>query len=494
MEPIRINVYEWAGLDPRERSALGRRAEAETPQEVVNTVREVLEAVRREGDAAVVRYSEKFDLADLRGKPLRVGEEELAACEDELDDELKRAIAFAVENVRRVHEEQRPGGLELREVSPGVFAGERWTPIASVGLYVPHGRGSFPSVMYMQAVPAGIAGVKRIAAVSPPDREGRIDAATLYAAVLCGVKELYRIGGVPGLAALAFGTESIPRVDKILGPGGLYVSAAKKALADQVDIGTPAGPSESIVLADDSADPLRAALDLITEAEHGSDSSAFLVTPSAALAETVQREIAPLLEELDPLRAGFVRDVLGGFGGIVLTETLEQAVEFVNFYAPEHLQLACREPLALLERIENAGEILLGQEAAFSMANYAAGCNNVIPTGGWARTRSPLSVRDFLKSSSILYVASQGLDTLGAPISVLAGYEGFTAHGLAVRRRAEIRRGGSGGGGPFGTGRGGSSRDGSGSNGPSGTGLGRPASGSSGGGEIDGGPASGSSG
>ncbi len=461
MKPIRINVYEWARLDPGERSALGRRAEAEVPPEVVDTVREVLEAVRREGDAAVIRYGEKFDLADLQGKPLRVGEEELAACKDELDEELKRAIGFAVESVRRVHERQRLGGLELVEVRPGVFAGERWTPIASAGLYVPHGRGSFPSVMYMQAVPAGIAGVKRIVAVSPPDRQGRIDAATLYAARLCGVEEVYRVGGIPGLAALAFGTESIPRVDKILGPGGLYVSAAKKALADQVDVGTPAGPSEAIVLADDSADPRRAALDLITEAEHGSDSSAFLVTPSASLAETVQRELPSLLEELDPVRAGFVRDVLGGFGGIVLTETLEQAVEFVNLYAPEHLQLACREPLALLARIENAGEVLLGQEAAFSMANYAAGCNNVIPTGGWARTRSPLSVRDFLKSSSILYVAAQGLDTLGAPVSALAGYEGFSAHGLAVRRRAEIRRGGPAAGGRGGSGRGGPAAGGS---------------------------------
>jgi histidinol dehydrogenase len=350
---------------------------------------------------------------------------------------MKRAIRFAVKNVRRVHEEQHSGSLELREVSPGVFAGERSRAIPSVGLYVPHGRGSFPSVMYMQAVPAVIAGVRRIAAISPPDREGAVDPACLYAAGICGIEEFYRVGGIQGIAALALGTQSIPRVDKILGPGSLYVSAAKRALAHRVDVGLPAGPSEAIVLADGSADPQRAALDLITEAEHGSDSSAFLVTHDRALVRAVEQALPGLLAELDPRRAAFVRDVLSGYGGMVITETLDQSIDFVNRYAPEHLQIACREPFALLGRIENAGEILLGQHSAFSMANYAAGCNNVIPTGGWTRTRSPLSVRDFLKSSSVLYVASRGVSTLSDAVASLAEYEGFSAHALAVRRRGQ---------------------------------------------------------
>jgi histidinol dehydrogenase len=435
MEKLKINIYDWAKLDEERRERLCRRVEASIPPEVMDTVREVIDAVERDGDAALIRYSQKFDKVDLEGTALRVTEEEFSGAEQSLGQDLKRAIRFAVENVRRVHEQQRPGGLELLEARPGVFVGERTRAIPSVGLYVPRGRGSFPSVMYMQAVPAGIAGVKRIAAVSPADREGRVDPACLYAARICGIGEVYRIGGIQGIAALALGTESIPRVDKILGPGSLYVAAAKRALAHRVDVGLPAGPSEAIVLADESADPHLAALDLITEAEHGSDSSTFLVTHSRALSRAVEQRLPALLAEIDPRRAGFVRDVLAGYGGIVVTETLEQSIEFVNRYAPEHLKIACREPLFLLERIENAGEILLGQDSAFSMANYAAGCNNVIPTGGWARTGSPLSVRAFVKSSSVLYVTSGGVASLTDAVSSLAAYEGFSAHALAVRRR-----------------------------------------------------------
>jgi histidinol dehydrogenase len=399
----------------------------------------VIDAVEGEGDAALIRYSERFDRVNLNGVSLRVGEEEFHRAEQGLADEVKKAIRFAVQNVRRVHEEQRPGCLELCEVRPGVFTGERPTPIPSVGLYVPHGRGSFPSVMYMQGIPALVAGVKRIVAISPPGEKAEVDPACLYAARICEIDEIYRIGGIQGIAALALGTQSIPRVDKILGPGSLYVAAAKRALADRVDVGLPAGPSEAIVLADESADPDRAALDLITEAEHGSDSSAFLVTHSPALAQAAERALPALLAqlaEIDPRRAAFVQDVLAGYGGIVVTEDLEQSIDFVN--APEHLQIACREPLTMLGRIENAGEILLGQHSAFSMANYAAGCNNVIPTSGWAKTSSPLSVRDFIKSSSVVYVTDRGVSSLTDAVASLAVYEGFPAHALAVRMRREV--------------------------------------------------------
>jgi len=257
----------------------------------------------------------------------------------------------------------------------------------------------------------------------------------LFAARLCGVREVYRVGGVQALGALAYGTTSIPRVDKILGPGSLYVAAAKQELRGEVDVGLPAGPSESIILADGQADPERAALDLIIEAEHGADSSAYLVTPSRLLAEAVRQALPGLLAELPGERAEFVRQVLGGFGGIVLTDDIDAAVEFVNAFAPEHLQLACREPFELLPRIAHAGEILLGQNTPFSVANYAAGCNNVIPTGGWARTRSPLSVREFVKASSVVHVSAAGLETLRRPVATLARYEGFAAHAMAVEKR-----------------------------------------------------------
>lgn len=447
---MEVRLHRWQDLGPQERRGLLRRAEAEISEEVMAAARRIVEDVRREGDRAVLRHSERFDGVARDGRGLRVGEEELATAGRALGRGLKQAIAFAVENVRRFHETQRPRGLELHEIRPGVFAGERLAPVPAVGLYVPRGRGSFPSVVYMQAIPARIAGVPRLACISPPDRQGDLDQASLYAARLCGLREIYRVGGVQGIAALAFGTESIPAVDKILGPGSVYVAAAKRLVREAVDVGFPAGPSEALILADAGADPRLVALDLITEAEHGADSSAFLVTPEEGLAEEVRRLLPAVIDSLEPRRAQFVRQVLagpGGFGGIVLTPTLDEAVEFVNRFAPEHLQVACREPLTLLGRLHNAGEILLGQHTAFSMANYAAGCNNVIPTGGWARSCSPMSVREFLKASSVVYVGAAGAEILGPPVAALADYEGFSAHAQAVRARAPAvprRRPGSG--------------------------------------------------
>ncbi len=434
---MKINFYRWAELSREERAALCRRAEARM-EEVMPAVQRIIEEVRTQGDEAVRRFTREFDGADLKGRSLAVSEEEAASAAAGVPAQVREAIEHAVRNVRAYHEGQAPPPLALREIEPGVFAGERWSPIDSVGLYVPRGRGSFPSVAYMLAAPAVLAGVPRVALATPPDREGRADPATLFAARLCGVREIYRVGGVQAVAALAHGTREIPRVDKLLGPGSLYVAAAKRALAAMVDVGLPAGPSESIVLADRSADPRRVAMDLMVEAEHGADSSAFLVTPSAELAREARELLPDLLSELaarDPQRARYVEQVLGGFGGIVLAESLEEAAEFVNAYAPEHLQLASEEPFAVLPLVRNAGEILLGQQATFSLANYAVGCNNVLPTGGWARSASALGLRDFQKVSSVVQVTSQGLASLAAPVAHLAGYEGFAAHALAVTRR-----------------------------------------------------------
>ena len=434
-----INVYRWAELAPPQREALFRRAEADLAP-AIEAVRPVLERVRLEGDRALVELTRRFEGASLPAGGLRVEERAFAAAERALAPELKQAIRAAVENVRRFHREQLPPPLTLVETQPGVWAGERFTPVPSAGLYVPRGRGSFPSVMYMQALPAAIAGVERIVAVTPPDSGGKADAASLYAARLCGVHEVYRVGGAQAIAALAYGTESIPRVDKITGPGSVWVAAAKRLVSDTVDVGLPAGPSESMVLADSGADPWRAALDLTIEAEHGSDSSAFLVTDSERLVRAVLRHLAVLLKELEPQRAGYVRDVLSGYGGIVLTPDMGTAVEIVNRYAPEHLQVATREPLATLLAIRHAGEILLGQDSPFSLANYAVGANNVIPTGGRARTFSPLSVRDFLKASSVVQVTGEGLRALEGTVTTLADYEGFAAHARALTERRRHAR------------------------------------------------------
>jgi histidinol dehydrogenase len=433
---MKINTYIWADLDEAGKKKLLERAESNLLG-LLEKVGAITAAVGERGDEALLAYTAEFDGARLSSGQLRVREEEFRQAEQALKPPVKEAIAACIENVRLFHSRQLPPEIRLEEIRPGVYAGERFAPIPSAGLYIPRGRGSFPSVMYMLALPALIAGVERLVAVSPPDRQGRVDPGTLYAARLCGVEEIYRVGGAQAIAALAYGTATVPRVDKIVGPGSIYVAAAKRLLLGSVDVGLPAGPSEALIVADESADPRRAALDLMVEAEHGSDSSAYLVTCSRELAGRVAELLPGLLAGLEPGRAAYVRDVLGGFGGIIITESLEEAVGFANAYAPEHLQLACRDPLSVLPAVRHAGEILLGQNTSFSLANYGIGPNNVLPTGGQARVWSPLTVRDFLKSSSLAYVSDSGLAGLRQPVAELATYEGFSAHARAVTERGQ---------------------------------------------------------
>ncbi|MCL2793335.1 MAG: histidinol dehydrogenase, partial [Spirochaetaceae bacterium] len=318
---------------------------------------------------------------------------------------------------------------------PGITAGERFLPIDSAGLYVPQGRGSFPSMLYMLAVPALVAGVPRVCIVTPPGSNGTVDPACLYAARICEIKEVYRVGGAQAIAALAYGTESIKPVVKIVGPGSAYVTAAKRALYGKIDVGVPAGPSDSIVLADEKADPYRVALDLMTEAEHGSDSAAILVTDSKNLAEDVKKHMTSIIDAIPEPRKKFLTDVFSGYGGIILAKDMNEAAEIVNLYAPEHLQIATRDPARILNLVRNAGEILLGQDTPFSIANYTTGPNAVLPTGGMAKTYSPVSVRDFMKSSSIIYADKHGLKSVTDHVIALADYEGFSAHSGALKMR-----------------------------------------------------------
>ena len=335
----------------------------------------------------------------------------------------------------RFHQSQRPDGLQMVETAPGLYAGERATPIPSTGLYVPRGKGSFPSMLYMMAIPARLAGVPRICVTTPPNPDGSVDSACLYAARLCGVHEVYRLGGAQAIAALAYGTQSITAVDKIVGPGSPFVSAAKRLLTGVVDTGLPAGPSESIVLADGRANPWKVALDLAIEAEHGPDSSALLVTDSPDLAAQVVKALTRIVADLPEPRREYVHTVLNGYGGIILTDSLQQAVEIVNTYAPEHLQLQTADPWDTLGLIKHAGEILLGDNIPFSVANYAAGPNAVLPTGGKARTWSPVSVRDFMKFSSVVYSTKAALDRIAPSVTRLAEYEGFPSHAAALTKR-----------------------------------------------------------
>jgi len=431
---MNVRVLTWRSLPAEERKKILSRSEQDISA-AIPQVQQIIDGVRADGDAALIEYTRKFDKADISGMPLLVQEEEFTRAEAGLAQDLKEAITFCAGNVRRYHENQLPGPMSLGEVMPGVYAGERAAPIAAVGLYAPRGKGSFPSSTYMMAEPARVAGVPRVVVVTPPDADGACDPATLFAARLCGAHEVYRVGGVQALAALAYGTQSIKRVEKFVGPGSQYVTAAKRLLVGVVDVGLPAGPSESMIIADESADPHRLALDLLIEAEHGPDSQALLVTPARELARKVADLLPKLAAKLPEPRASFVAQVFANYGGIILTADGVEALSIVNEVAPEHLQIATRDPLATLSGVRNAGEILLGQHTPFSLANYAIGANAVLPTGGKARSFSPLSVRDFLKYSSVAFLTKEGHQSLRDAAITLADYEGFPAHAMALRQR-----------------------------------------------------------
>jgi len=433
---MQIPIQRWSTMSRADRKKTLLRSEQDIAK-VREAVESVIEGVRSGGDRALRELTAKFDRVELGDKPLRVSAVEMDRASESLGEEVRRALEFAVDNVRRFHTGQVPNGLDLREVRPGIYAGERATPIESVGLYVPRGRGSFPSMMYMLCVPAVLAGVRRIAVATPPNKEGDVDAACLYAARLSGVDEVYRFGGAQAIAALAYGTESVGGVAKILGPGSMYVSAAQRLVASDVEVGLPAGPSESLVIADAEADPYRVALDLLVEAEHGSDSSALLVTESNQLAESVAALLPRMISQVPQPRRSFIEDVMKGYGGILLFDSIESAIDFVNDFAPEHLQVQTRDPFATLSRIKNAGEILLGNNTPFSAANYAIGANAVLPTGGKAKTWSPVSVRDFMKYSSVVFLTDKGYAAVKEPVVTLADYEGFFTHAEAFRKRPE---------------------------------------------------------
>lgn len=429
-----INTFKWSELTPEKRRFLFRRSGLDISQ-VEEAVQAIIDGVKNRGDAALREYTLAFDKVDLSRLPLELTPAEFDQAEQKIPQELKDALDFCIENTKMIHSQQKPEGMNLREIRPGVFAGERATPVDSAGIYIPWGRGSFPSMLYMCAVPAVIAGVPEIAVVTPPNPDGTVDPACLYAARRCGISRIFRVGGAQAVAALAYGTESVPRVLKLSGPGSMYVAAAKKLLQGVIDTGLPAGPSESLIIADEAADPHLLALDLMVEAEHGSDSAALLLCPSEKLAGKVAGEIRRLTEELPEPRKTFIKDVFSGYGGIIITEDLDEAAEIANTYAPEHLQIQTAEPFGLLGKIRNAGEILLGANVPFSAANYATGVNAVLPTGGAAKTWSAVSVRDFIKYNSVVYATREGLSLLAEPVKAVADYEGFATHGNAIKKR-----------------------------------------------------------
>jgi histidinol dehydrogenase len=427
-----INFQTLADLDDAGYAALLRRSEADLSG-FIEKVGPILEAVRQEGDAALVRFARDLDKADLDASRLKASEAEFDAAFDKVDAEVIEAIRFGIDNIRRFHEEQKPEAMWLKEMRPGAYAGDRYTPIRSVALYVPRGKGAFPSVTMMTAVPAVVAGVPQIAIVTPPAPDGSVDAATLVAARLAGVETVYKVGGAQAVAAVAYGTETVGKALKIVGPGSPWVVAAKRLLSGVIDPGLPAGPSEAIILADDSVKGGLAALDLLVEAEHGPDSSAWLVTHSRRVAEEAIAELPKHWARMTPQRVEFSRAVLtGSAGGVVLTPSIEASYRFVNDYAPEHLEILSTDPFAHLGHITEAAEILMGPHTPVSIGNFGLGPNAVLPTSRWARTYGPLSVHDFVKRSSIGYVTASAYPEFARHARTLARYEGFSSHEHAV--------------------------------------------------------------
>ncbi|MBF2019936.1 MAG: histidinol dehydrogenase [Hydrococcus sp. C42_A2020_068] len=424
-------------MTPQELAALKRRSELDIDK-ALPIAQAVIDKIKQDGDGGVVEYARKFDYVGASVENLKVTAAEFAKAQELIDPEVRAAIEQSFANIKAVHQRQMPEEMQLAEIDAGVFAGEKISPIPSAGLYVPRGRGAFPSMMLMLAVPAMVAGVNRAIVCTPPDKQGNVEPVSLVAAEMAGIEEVYKLGGVQAIAAMALGTATIPKVDKIIGPCSIYGAAAKRLLYGTVDVGLPAGPSESIVLADETTDPQIAALDLLIEAEHGSDSAALLVTHSEVVARQASEYVADYLKRLPNWRREFCEQGLASYGGILLTASLEESINFINDYAPEHLEILVREPFSVVGKIKNAGEILLGAYTPSSMATYAIGVNAVLPTGGFARSYSAVSVFDFLKRSTLAYLTPEGFNCLKQTTQTLAAYEEFPAHGMAIRERERL--------------------------------------------------------
>ncbi len=440
-EPLAVIRWNEATTEVRER-LLGRGTDRIFDPALQDSIREIVLDVRENGDAAVARALERHDGCSVRPDRLRVSDEEFDRARSQLSDELIDAVRVAIGNIRAFNEHAVPEREWRAELSPGLIVGERLTPISSVGLFVPSGKGSFPSVLTQLGTPALVAGVPEIAVVVPPipGSGGEVDPAVLCVASELGLMNVWRANGPAGVAALAFGTESIPRVRKVVGPGSPPVQAAQiQCQLYGCHTQMLLGPSECLIVADDSADVRLLAADLLNEAEHGPDSSAILVTSSGKLLAAVQAEVAEQLEALPEPRRSYAVQALGVNGGCVVTTDLEESIEVSNAYAPEHMQLvvASDQEDAALAALLHAGEILLGQNTPISAANYVIGVPAALPTGSFACVTSGITVETFLKRTSIAKLDALALAELAPAALALADHEGFPAHAAAVRARLD---------------------------------------------------------
>ena len=407
------------------------RTEEETV-DVTDIVVGIIDTVRQKGDQALLEYAKKFDKADLNN--LVVTQEEIDEALVSIDTYFIETLKQARDNIQLYHEKQLRTGYELQK-EDGIVLGQKVTPLARVGVYVPGGTASYPSSVLMNVIPAKIAGVGEIVMVTPPDKNGKVAAPILAAASVAGVTKIVKTGGAQAVAALAYGTESVPKVDKIVGPGNAFVATAKRMVFGQVDIDMIAGPSEILVLADGTCNPSFVAADLLSQAEHDKMAQAVLVTDSAELAAKVADELEVQLSQLP--REEIARTSIENRGKIIVAGSLEQAIEAANAIAPEHLELCVDEPFDLLPLVKNAGSIFLGKHTPEAMGDYFAGTNHILPTGGTARFSSPLSVDDFVKKSSYLYYTPEALVKVKDRVADFAEREGLHAHGKSVTIRFE---------------------------------------------------------
>ena len=400
----------------------------------VDAVNEIVEAVRANGDAAVFEYTKKFDGADLNGNNIRVTQDEIDEAYRQIEPDVLDVIRKAIVNIRTYHEKQRQYSW-FDSKPDGTILGQKVTPLTRVGVYVPGGKAAYPSSVLMNILPAKVAGVEQIIMVTPPGKDGKVNPGTLVAANEAGADVVYKVGGAQAVAALAFGTETIPKVDKIVGPGNIFVALAKKAVYGYVSIDSIAGPSEILVIADETANPRYVAADLLSQAEHDELASAILVTTSETLADQVSEEVDAFVKKLS--RKEILEKSLDNYGYILIAENLNQAVDIANEIASEHLEIVTKNPFEVMTQIKNAGAIFLGEYSSEPLGDYFAGPNHGLPTNGTAKFFSPLSVDDFIKKSSIIYYSRQALEPVKDDIIKFAESEFLTAHANSIKVRFE---------------------------------------------------------
>ena len=399
-------------------------------EEYEETVKRIIEDIRQTGDKALVEYTNRFDKANIsHAGELEIPYSELRKAYESIPSELRDALEFAAARIKKFHERQLENSFITTE-EEGIILGQKVVPLERVGVYVPGGKAQYPSSVLMNVIPAKVAGVEEIVMVSPNPNP-----ATLAAAFVAGVDKVFRIGGAQAVAALAYGTELVPKVDKIVGPGNIYVALAKKLLYGVVDIDMVAGPSEILVIADGSANPSWVAADLLSQAEHDELAGPFCITPSFEMALKIKEEVEKQLQTLE--RNEIARKSVENWGTIFVVEDLEEACRLANLIAPEHLEVATANPWDLLPKLKHAGAIFLGHYTTEPLGDYVLGPNHTLPTGGTARFYSPLGVYDFLKRSSVIYVSKEGFEKVKDPAKVLAQYEGLTAHKRSIEIREE---------------------------------------------------------